>query len=82
MNRVLGIVNGTTNYVLDRMDSAGSGFTEALVGSSTVVVALAQPTIVKSSPTAAIFNIFMGRPSIKKPRNNNRVRGCFKGIDI
>ena len=28
--RVLGIVNGTTNYILDKMDSSGAGFDEAL----------------------------------------------------
>ena len=31
VNRVMGIVNGTTNYVLDKMDSTGAGFNEALV---------------------------------------------------
>src|SRR5690625_2549106 len=30
VRRVLGIVNGTTNYVLDQMDSQGWGFEEAL----------------------------------------------------
>ncbi len=28
--RVLGIVNGTTNYILDRMDTSGAGFADAL----------------------------------------------------
>jgi homoserine dehydrogenase len=30
VHRVLGIVNGTTNFILDRMDSAGSDFSESL----------------------------------------------------
>ncbi|RYE76372.1 MAG: homoserine dehydrogenase, partial [Myxococcales bacterium] len=30
VTRVLGIVNGTTNFILDKMDSTGAGFTEAL----------------------------------------------------
>src|SRR6202789_3274762 len=30
VHRVLGIVNGTTNFILDRMDSAGSAFSESL----------------------------------------------------
>jgi len=30
VTRVLGIVNGTTNYILDQMDAHGSGFAEAL----------------------------------------------------
>ena len=44
VNRVLGIVNGTTNYVLDRMDSAGSSFTEALEEAQTLGYAEADPT--------------------------------------
>ena len=30
VTRVLGIVNGTTNFILDRMDTSGAGFEEAL----------------------------------------------------
>ena len=30
VHRVLGIVNGTTNYILDRMDSSGADFAESL----------------------------------------------------
>ena len=30
VRKVIGIVNGTTNYVLDKMDSTGSGFAEAV----------------------------------------------------
>ena len=30
VRRVLGIVNGTTNYVLDKMDTTGQGFAEAV----------------------------------------------------
>ncbi|CAM5609099.1 Homoserine dehydrogenase OS=Streptomyces rimosus subsp. rimosus (strain ATCC / DSM 40260/ JCM 4667 / NRRL 2234) OX=1265868 GN=SRIM_028050 PE=3 SV=1 [Streptomyces rimosus subsp. rimosus] len=30
VNRVLGIVNGTTNFILDKMDSTGAGYSEAL----------------------------------------------------
>src|SRR5512143_2516695 len=30
VHRVLGIVNGTTNYILTRMDETGAGFAEAL----------------------------------------------------
>jgi len=44
VNRVLGIVNGTTNYVLDRMDSVGTGFTEALEEAQTLGYAEADPT--------------------------------------
>ena len=30
VTRIMGIVNGTTNYILDRMDTEGSSFDEAL----------------------------------------------------
>ena len=30
VRRVLGIVNGTTNFILDRMDTSGAGFVDAL----------------------------------------------------
>jgi homoserine dehydrogenase len=44
ITRVLGIVNGTTNYILDRMDSEGSGFTEALEAAQALGFAEADPT--------------------------------------
>jgi homoserine dehydrogenase len=44
VNRVLGIVNGTTNYILDRMESPGSGYGEALEEASALGYAEADPT--------------------------------------
>ena len=44
VTRVLGIVNGTTNFVLDRMDSSGSGFTDALEEAQQLGYAEADPT--------------------------------------
>ncbi|GAB3208442.1 homoserine dehydrogenase [Marinactinospora thermotolerans] len=44
VNRVLGIVNGTTNYILDRMDSLGAGFTESLEEAQSLGYAEADPT--------------------------------------
>ncbi len=44
VRRVLGIVNGTTNYILDRMDSSGAGFTEALEEAQSMGFAEADPT--------------------------------------
>jgi homoserine dehydrogenase len=44
ITRVLGIVNGTTNYILDRMDSAGSGFADALEEAQSLGYAEADPT--------------------------------------
>jgi len=44
VTRVLGIVNGTTNFILDKMDSAGSGFAEALDEAQRLGYAEADPT--------------------------------------
>jgi homoserine dehydrogenase len=41
---VIGIVNGTTNYILDRMDTAGMGFAEALAEAQRLGYAEADPT--------------------------------------
>jgi homoserine dehydrogenase len=44
VTRVLGIVNGTTNYILDKMDSSGAGFEEALEEAQALGYAEADPT--------------------------------------
>ena len=44
VRRVLGIVNGTTNYILDQMDTHGSGFDEALEQAQALGYAEADPT--------------------------------------
>lgn len=44
VHRVLGIVNGTTNYVLDKMDGAGLGFAEAVAQAQALGYAEADPT--------------------------------------
>ncbi|MDQ1289999.1 MAG: homoserine dehydrogenase [Actinomycetota bacterium] len=44
VHRVLGIVNGTTNYVLDKMDSTGQGFAEAVAQAQSLGYAEADPT--------------------------------------
>ncbi|AYY14285.1 homoserine dehydrogenase [Actinobacteria bacterium YIM 96077] len=44
VNRVLGIVNGTTNYILDQMDTHGAGFAEALEEAQALGYAEADPT--------------------------------------
>ena len=44
VRRVLGIVNGTTNYVLDKMDSTGLGFAEAVAQAQALGYAEADPT--------------------------------------
>jgi homoserine dehydrogenase len=44
VRRVLGIVNGTTNFILDRMDSAGSDFASVLAEAQQLGYAEADPT--------------------------------------
>ena len=44
VRRVLGIVNGTTNFILDRMDSAGSDFAAVLAEAQRLGYAEADPT--------------------------------------
>ncbi|KRB72820.1 homoserine dehydrogenase [Nocardioides sp. Root190] len=44
VTRVLGIVNGTTNFILDKMDTLGSGFADALEEAQALGYAEADPT--------------------------------------
>jgi homoserine dehydrogenase len=44
VTRVLGIVNGTTNFILDKMDTSGAGFEEALEEAQELGYAEADPT--------------------------------------
>jgi homoserine dehydrogenase len=44
VQRVLGIVNGTTNYVLDQMDVTGAGFADAVEQAQALGYAEADPT--------------------------------------
>jgi homoserine dehydrogenase len=44
VRRVLGIVNGTTNYILSRMDETGAGFADALDEATELGYAEADPT--------------------------------------
>ena len=44
IKRILGIVNGTTNFILDRMDTAGESLEDALAAASALGYAEADPT--------------------------------------
>jgi homoserine dehydrogenase len=44
VRRVIGIVNGTTNYVLDKMDVSGAGFAETVEQAQALGYAEADPT--------------------------------------
>src|SRR5260370_3892807 len=62
VHRVLGIVNGTTNYILDQMDSSGAGFADALEEAPALGYAEADPTAdVEGFDAAAKAAILAGR---------------------
>ncbi|MEI4573156.1 homoserine dehydrogenase, partial [Klebsiella pneumoniae] len=42
--RIMGIVNGTTNYILDRMDTEGADFGDVLAQAQALGYAEADPT--------------------------------------
>ena len=44
VQRIMGIVNGTTNYILDRMDREGSDFADVLADAQALGYAEADPT--------------------------------------
>ena len=44
VQRIMGIVNGTTNYILDRMDTEGAEFADVLVDAQRLGYAEADPT--------------------------------------
>lgn len=51
--RIMGIVNGTTNYILDRMDTQGDAFSEALAEAQRLGYAEAEPSADVESHDAA-----------------------------
>jgi homoserine dehydrogenase len=61
VSRVMGIVNGTTNYILTRMDEVGMGFQEALDEATSLGYAEADPTAdVEGFDAAAKASILAG----------------------
>ncbi len=61
VSRVIGIVNGTTNYILTRMDEVGMGFQEALDEATALGYAEADPTAdVEGFDAAAKASILAG----------------------
>ncbi|MFC8450021.1 homoserine dehydrogenase [Kitasatospora sp. NPDC057223] len=61
VNRVIGIVNGTTNFILDKMDSTGEEYEAALKEATTLGYAEADPTAdVEGHDAAAKATILAG----------------------
>ena len=80
VRRVLGIVNGTTNYVLDKMDTTGAGFAEAVEQAQALGYAEADPTAdvegfdaaAKAAILASLGLPHPGRRGRRPPRGHHR----------
>ena len=76
MRRVLGIVNGTTNYVLDKMDTTGAGFAEAVEQAQALGYAEADPTAdvegFDAAAKAAILARSPSTPASRRPTSTAR----------
>ena len=76
MHRVLGIVNGTTNFILDLMDSSGAGFEDALEEAQALGYAEADPTAdVEGFDAAAKAAILAGLAFHPRDRRRRLPRG-------
>ncbi len=67
IHRVLGIVNGTTNYILDQMDAHGAGFAEALEEAQALGYAEADPTADVEAFDAAAKAAILARLAFHTP---------------
>jgi homoserine dehydrogenase len=67
IRRVLGIVNGTTNFILDKMDSSGTGFAEALEEAQALGYAEADPTADVEGFDAAAKAAILGAIAFHSP---------------
>ncbi|WP_106397712.1 homoserine dehydrogenase [Actinocorallia populi] len=67
IHRVLGIVNGTTNYILDQMDTHGAGFAEALEEAQELGYAEADPTADVEAFDAAAKAAILARLAFHTP---------------
>ena len=67
VNRVLGIVNGTTNYILAKMDETGAGFAGALAEAQALGYAEADPTADVEGYDAAAKAAILARSRVPYP---------------
>jgi homoserine dehydrogenase len=79
VHRVLGIVNGTTNFILDRMDSSGAGFAESLEEAQALGYAEADPTDDVTGKDAAAKMAILARLAFSTPVHLDEVR--YEGIE-
>lgn len=67
ITKVMGIVNGTTNYVLDQMDSTGAAFDDALAEAQKLGYAEADPTADVEGHDAAAKAAILGTLAFHAP---------------
>ena len=81
VTRVLGIVNGTTNFILDKMDTTGAGFAEALEEAQALGYAEADPTADVEGFDAAAKAAILASPGLPHPGDRRRrpPRGHHRG---
>src|SRR5205814_9442013 len=73
ITRVMGIVNGTTNYILSAMDSSGAGYAETLDEASRLGYAEADPTADVDGYDAASKAAILASLSFHTPVNASDV---------
>ncbi len=67
ITKVMGIVNGTTNYILDQMDSTGASFQDALTEAQRLGYAEADPTADVEGHDAAAKAAILGTLAFHSP---------------
>lgn len=67
ITKIMGIVNGTTNYILDQMDSTGASFDSALLEAQRLGYAEADPTADVEGHDAAAKAAILGNLAFHSP---------------
>ena len=82
LRRVVGIVNGTTNYILSRMAETGAGFAEALAEATELGYAEADPTADVDGFDAAAKAAILASLAFHTPVSAGRraPRGHLRGV--
>ena len=82
IRRVVGIVNGTTNYILSRMAETGAGFAEALAEATELGYAEADPTADVDGFDAAAKAAILAVAGLPHPGHRRRrvPRGHLRGV--
>jgi homoserine dehydrogenase len=80
LRRVVGIVNGTTNYILSRMAETGAGFGEALAEATELGYAEADPTADVDGFDAAAKAAILASLAFHGHRRRRVPRGHLRGL--